>query len=141
MIKPSRPLDARQLRADQLRRDRAASRSIRAAFPAVQQLCLAFKFAGATANAPGSQSHVLHPPAQAFFTYPCPYANCDGQYDLTDAVNSALDNPAYRAEGMLECRGLRAQKYDSKQPCQLHLIYTVTCTASATRPVKSRKSA
>jgi hypothetical protein len=133
----SRTVDARELRAEQLRRARAASQSVRVAFPTIQQLRLELKFAGATANSPGSQSHVLHPPARAFFTFPCPYANCDGQYDLTAAVNAALDDPAYRAEGMLECRGLRAQKYDSKQPCQLHLIYTVT----ATHPVKPRKSA
>jgi hypothetical protein len=133
-LAPSRNLDARQQRAEQLRRDRAASQSLRVAFPAVQQLRLELKFVGTTANAPGSQSHVLHPPARAFFTFPCPYANCDGQYDLTDAVNAALDHPSHRAEGMLECRGLRAQKYDSKQPCQLHLFYTVT----ATPPGKTR---
>ena len=133
----SRILDARELRADQLRRARAASLSLRVAFPTVQQLRLELKFAGATANSPGSQSHVLHPPARAFFTFPCPYANCDGQYDLTAAVNAALEDPAYQAAGMLECHGLRARKYDSKEPCQLHLIYTVT----ATHPAKPRKSA
>ena len=133
----SRTLDAREVRVEQLRRARAASLSLRVAFPTIQQLRLELKFAGATANSPGSQSHVLHPPARAFFTFPCPYANCDGQYDLTAAVDAALEDPAYRAEGMLECRGLRAQKYDSKEPCQLHLIYTVT----ATHPAKPRKSA
>ncbi len=132
----SRTLDARELRVEQLRRARAASLSLRVAFPTIQQLRLELKFAGATANSPGSQSHVLHPPARAFFTFPCPYANCDGQYDLTAAVDAALEDPAYRAEGMLECRGLRAQKYDSKEPCQLHLIYTVTATHLA-RPRKS----
>jgi hypothetical protein len=135
-LAPARNLDARQLRADQLRRARAASLSLRVAFPAVQELRLEFKFKGATANAPGAQSHVLHPPARAFFTFPCPYASCDGQYDLTDAVNAALDDPAYRAEGVLDCAGLRAQKFDSKQPCLLNLSYTVI----ATRPVKTRKS-
>ena len=133
----SRTLDAREQRVEQLRRARAASKSLRVAFPTIQQLRLELKFVAAMANSPGSQSHVLHPPARAFFTFPCPYANCDGQYDLTAAVNAALDDPAYRAEGMLECGGLRAQKYDSKNPCQLHLIYTVT----ATHPAKPRKSA
>jgi hypothetical protein len=133
-LQPSRNLDARQLRADQLRRDRAASQSVRVAFPAVQELRLELKFVGSTTNAPGSQSHVLHPPARAFFTFPCPYANCDGQYDLTEAVNAALHDTAHRAEGVLECSGLRAQKYDSKQPCLLHLAYTVT----APRPAKTR---
>jgi hypothetical protein len=133
-LAPARNLDARQQRAEQLRRDRAASLSLRVAFPAVQELRLELTFLGGTANAPGSQSHVLHPPARAFFTFPCPYANCDGQYDLTDAVNAALGSPAHRAEGVLECSGLRARKYDSKQPCLLNLVYAVI----ATRPGKAR---
>ena len=132
-----RNADAHTLRMERLRRDRAASQSLRVAFPAIQQLRLELRFAGATANSPGSQSHVMHPPARAFFTFPCPYANCDGQYDLTAAVKAALDDPAFRTEGSLECGGLRAQKYDSKQPCELHLLYTVT----AMHPVKPRKSA
>jgi len=133
-LAPSRNLDAHQQRVELLRRNRAASLSLRVAFPAVQELRLEFKFLGVTPNAPGSQSHVLHPPARAFFTFPCPYANCDGQYDLTDAVNAAVADPAHRAEGMLDCSGLRARKYDSKQPCLLNLSYTVT----ATRPGKTR---
>ena len=55
----SRNLDPRQQRADQLRRDRAASQSVRVAFPAIQQLRLELKFASTNSNAPGSQSHVL----------------------------------------------------------------------------------
>jgi hypothetical protein len=133
-LAPSRNVDPRQQRTDQLRRDRAASQSIRVAFPAVQQLRVELKFVGTTANVPGSQSHVFHPPARAFFTFPCPYANCDGQFDLTSAVNAALDDSDHRAEGTLECCGARAQKFDSKQPCLLHLVYTVT----ATHPVATR---
>jgi hypothetical protein len=133
-LAPARNLDARQQRAEQLRRDRAASLSLRVAFPAVQELRLELTFLGGTTNAPGSQSHVLHPPARAFFTFPCPYANCDGQYDLTDAVNAALGAPAHRSDGVLECSGLRARKYDSKQPCLLNLVYAVI----ATRPGKAR---
>lgn len=132
-----RNVDAHTLRMERLRRDRAAAKSLRVAFPAIQQLHLELKFAATTANSPGAQSHVMHPPARAYFMFPCPYANCDGQYDLTAAVDAALDDPAYRTEGSLECRGQRAQKYDSKQPCELHLLYTVT----AVHPVKPRKSA
>jgi hypothetical protein len=128
----SRNADAHQLRMDQLRSDRAAAASLRVAFPAVQQLRVELKFVGSNANAPGSQSHVLHPPARAFFTYPCPYANCDGQFDLSHAVNAALEEPSLRAEGILECAGLRAQKVDSRHPCQLRVLYTII----ATRPGK-----
>jgi hypothetical protein len=123
-----RNADPHQLRMDQLRRDRAAALPLRAAFPAVQQLRLEFQFLATTTNGPGSQSHVLHPPARAFFTYPCPYANCDGQFDLTEAVNAAMDVPTHRAEGILKCAGVRAQKFDSKHPCGLHLVYAVIAT-------------
>jgi hypothetical protein len=119
---------ARQERIDRLRRDRAAAVALRVAFPAVQHLRLELKFESSSAKAPTLQSHVLHPPAQAFFDFPCPYADCDGHFDLTGAVNAALADPAHHAAGMLECSGLRPGDCASKQPCQLHLIYKVTAT-------------
>ena len=119
---------ARQERADRLRRDRATAQALRAAFPAVQQLRLELKFEGPGATTPAAQSHVLHPPAQAFFTYPCPYADCDGQFDLTAAVSAALADPSHQAEGALECPGVRARDHASKQPCLLRLGYTVIAT-------------
>jgi hypothetical protein len=119
---------ARQDRADRLRRDRAAALELRAAFPALQQLRLELKFESTTANTPAAQSHILHPPARAFFTYPCPYADCDGQFDLTEAVSATLAEPSHQTEGMLECSGARARDHASKQPCLLRLVYTVIAT-------------
>src|SRR6185437_14292108 len=101
-----------------------AALSLRASYPAVQQVRLELQFEGLS-NVPAAQSHVLHPPAQAFFDFPCPYADCDGHFDLTAAVNVALADPAHRAAGVLECPGLRPRDWASKQPCQLHLIYKV----------------
>jgi hypothetical protein len=119
---------ARQGRIDRLRRNRAAAVALRVAFPAVQHLRLELKFESSSAKAPTLQSHILHPPAQAFFDFPCPYADCDGHFDLTGAVNVALANPAHHAAGVLECPGLRPWDWASKRPCQLHLIYKVTAT-------------
>ena len=134
------PLSAaatRQERADRLRRDRATALALRAAFPTVQQLRLELKFEGPSPNTPAAQSHVLHPPAQAFFTYPCPYADCDGQFDLTAAVSAALASPSHQAEGVLECSGVRARDHAFKQPCLLHLAYTVIATCQGTsRPLR-----
>jgi hypothetical protein len=124
------PLSAaasRQERADRLRRNWAAAVTMRTAFPAVQQLRLELKFEGATVNPPVGQSHVLHPPARAFFTYPCPHADCDGQFDLTGAVSAALADPSHQAEGTVECSGMR-----SKQPCLLRMVYTVSATCQGT---------
>ncbi len=122
------PAAARQERRDRLRRDRAAALALRVVFPAVQQLRLELIFESTSSSTPAPQSHVLHPPARAFFEFPCPYADCDGQFDLTGAVNAALADPEHRAEGVLECSGKRARDFGSKQPCQLRLIYTVTAT-------------
>jgi hypothetical protein len=122
------PAAARQERRDRLRRDRATALALRVLFPAVQQLRLELVFQSTISSAPAPQSHVLHPPARAFFEFPCPYADCDGQFDLTAAVNAALADPAHRTQGELECSGKRARGVGSKQPCQLRLIYTVTAT-------------
>lgn len=110
-----------------MRRDRAATSALRVTLPAVQLLRLELEFEGST-NVPTSQSHLLHPPARAFFIFPCPYADCDGQFDLNSAVHAALADPAHRTEGMLECSGVRTRDRASKQPCQLQLNYTVTAT-------------
>lgn len=120
------PAVARLERRERWRHERAAALTLREAFPAVQQLRFELNFKSTTTSTPTSQSHVLHPPARAFFEFRCPYSDCDGQFDLTHAVNAALADPAHQAEGMLECCGARASDRGSRQPCQLRLIYTVT---------------
>jgi len=116
---------SRVARRERMRRDRAAARVVCVAFPGVQELRLEFEFSGAGANVPAGQAHVLHPPARAFFEFQCPYGDCDGRFDLTDAVDAALSNPRHRTMGTLECTGLRARDYVSKQTCALHLRYTI----------------
>ncbi len=119
---------ARQERAEQLRRDRTSAQPLRSAFPSVQQLRLDLQFEGTAINTPTSQSHVLYPPARAFFAFPCPYADCDGQFDLTAAVNAAITDPSHPAEGVLECSGARMVGHGSRQPCLLRLRHRITAT-------------
>ena len=118
----------RQGRADQLRRDRSSAQVLRAAFPAVYQLRIDLKFDGPFSNTPTSQSHLLYPPARAYFGYPCPYSVCDGHFDLGDAVKAALANKSNVSAGVLECHGSRARDHASKQPCLLQILYEVTAT-------------
>lgn len=120
------PTAKREERRDRLRQHRAAAPVLRVAFPTLLSLHLELEFECSAPSTPAQQSHVLHPPAQAFFEFPCPYADCDGQFDLTAAVNAALADAAHRAQGALECSGERARHIGSKQPCQLRLLYTVT---------------
>lgn len=111
-----------------LRRDRAAAPALRVMFPAIGELRLELKFESASPNPPAFQMHILHPPARAFFRFPCPYADCSGEFDLTSAVNSALADATHRSQGVIECSGLRALDYASKQPCRLQLLHTITAT-------------
>src|SRR6201998_1631509 len=125
------PAAERQERRDRLRRDRAAALALREVFPAVQQLRLELLFQGSTSNNPAPQSHTLHAPARAFFEFPCPYADCDGHFDLAAAVKTVICDPTRRAAGELRCSGMRAVQVGGKTPCQLLLGYTVTATFEA----------
>ncbi len=122
------PRVPREQQREQMRRDRAAAQALRIAFPAVQQVRLELEFSGTGATVPASQLHVMHPPSRAFFEFQCPYADCDGRFNLANAVEAALASPKLRATGTLECTGLRARDHLSKQDCALQLRYTVRIT-------------
>ncbi len=121
----------RQERRDRLRRDRAMALSLRDAYPAVLQLRLELLFRGSALNNPVPQSHTLHAPARAFFAFPCPYADCDGHFDLGAAAKAAVYDSTHRATGELQCSGRRAVRLGDKEPCQLQLSYTITATVNA----------
>ncbi len=124
----SSPAALRQDYLERLRRERAAAPQLRVAFPDIQQLRLELKFEGTRMNVPASQSHVLHPPARAFFELPCPYADCDGQFNLTAVVNRLLTDRLSNTEGTLECQGHRPDRRNTRTSCQLQLNYEVTAT-------------
>jgi len=125
------PAMLRQERRERLRRDRAAALALREVYPGVLQLRLELLFQGPTLNNPAQQSHTLHAPARAFFEFPCPYADCDGHFDLGAAVKTAVCDPMRRAAGELRCSGKRAVHVGGKESCQLLLGYTVTATVEA----------
>src|ERR1700738_2188102 len=108
-----------QDRADRLRRIRSAAQVLRIAFPAVQHIHLKLKFESASRLTPASQSHQLHPPARAFFEFPCPYADCGGSFDLTAAVNAALADQARHSEGGRGGEGLGRLGYRRGHPAGL----------------------
>jgi len=119
---------ARKEQVEQLRRDRATAPLLRTAFPTLKHLRIELRFQGSGSSVPTSQTHLLYPPAHAFFEYLCPYSDCDGQFDLDGAVRAALAGTTHRAEGVLECHGSRGQDPASRRPCLLQLIYEVTAT-------------
>ena len=129
-IGQARGAATRQDRSTRLHRDREAAPKLRTMFPAVEQLRFELSFEGGGAATPVPQSHVLHPPARAYFTFPCPYADCDGRFDLTAPVHAAVEDQSHRIEGMLECAGSRVSEFRSKPLCRLRLYFTLTVVCS-----------
>lgn len=125
------PAAKRQLRRERLLDNRATAPALRQAFPAVQQLRLDLHFHSPDSASPAAQGHTLHAAARAFFEFPCPYADCDGQFDLDSAVKAALADPTHRAAGALECSGNRAVRVGESEACRLHLDYTVSARFQA----------
>ena len=119
-----------QDRSAQLRRDQEAAPKLRTAFPKVEQLRFDLRFEGGGSSTPVPQSRILHPPARAHFTFPCPYSDCNGGFDLAAAVDRAVASPAHRIEGVLECAGMRGGDGGSKAPCSLHLHFALTVVSS-----------
>jgi hypothetical protein len=123
------PAAARQVRRERLRRDRNTALALREVFPAVQQLRLELLFRGPGPTTPAMQAHTLHAPARAFFEFPCPYADCDGRFDLSSGVQAALADATHRATGELECSGNRPAGMGAREACRLGLNYTVIATS------------
>jgi hypothetical protein len=121
---------ARQERSAQVRRAREAAPKLRAMFPGVEQLRFELNFESGGVSTPVAQSHALHPPARAYFSFPCPHADCDGRFELGTAVHTAVEDPSHRIEGVLVCAGSRASDFAAKPPCQLRLHFTVTAVCS-----------
>jgi hypothetical protein len=113
-------------RAERLRRSRASALALRAAYPGVQQVRLELNFEGASSHAPAAQSHLLYPAARAFFEFPCPHADCDGEFDLTAVVQRTVVDKTHASHGTIVCTGSRAFDHHSRHPCGLHLNYSVT---------------
>lgn len=121
-----KPAAARQDRGEQLRRARATAQLLRAVFPSVAQLRIDLRFDDAGASPPAEQAHLLYPPAPAFFTYRCPYADCDGEFALESAVRRAVAQRDHRETGSLQCAGMRPSEPGVKSPCGLRLAYAIT---------------
>ena len=76
-------------RSYQLRRDQEAAPKLRATFPTVEQLRIELSFEGGGTCTPVPQSHILirH---RAYFSFRCPYSDCDGRFNLDAAVHAAV---------------------------------------------------
>ena len=113
-----------QLRERQ-RRDRATAQALRNAYPQFASLRLEFDFSEPETSAPAPQVLVLHPPSQAYFVFSCPYADCDGEFDLTSTIAALASSGEASCEGHQRCGGQRVRDHRGRMPCQLTLDYFI----------------
>jgi len=86
---------------------------------------LDFAFNDETSQPPAPQAVVLHPPARAYFVYPCPYASCNGEFDLAASVAEIADSKKTSAAGHIRCTGERTRGRQGKSSCDLHIEYSI----------------
>jgi hypothetical protein len=124
-LAPVRVADRRNSMRERQRRDRAATQLMRDRYPQFASLRLDFEFSDAGPFTPAPQVTVLHPPARTYFFFPCPYADCDGEFDLTEAVARLVREDGNKAEGQITCCGQRTREKEQRSPCKLVLEYVV----------------
>ncbi len=127
----ARKLGARSMLLERQRRGRMAAQPLRAQYPRASSIRLDLAFTDQTAVLPAPQSIVLHPPARAYFVFPCPYGDCDGQFDLTAAVSELQQSRHTHGDGKCECSGHRAPDAKGPKPCGLHLEYSIDVNLDA----------
>ena len=120
------PEGARNLLREKQRRNRMAAKELRVQFPELASIRIDFAFSDETTQPPAPQSIVLHPPARAYFVYPCPYASCNGEFDLAATVTDvAKQQETAEHAGHTRCKGERVRGRQGKTPCDLHVKYSI----------------
>jgi hypothetical protein len=118
-------------RREQSRRRRVGAGTLAVSFPDLAQLRIQLKFEDASDRPPTGQVHDLYPSAPAFFEFACPYGDCDGIFDLREAVASMFAAAAHQGSGAMACPGCRTGPAVARQPCGLRAVYTISARRHA----------
>jgi hypothetical protein len=121
-------VSAAREREERLRQARSAAKPLRSAYPSASLVNIQLRFLPVAAPPHAAQSFALYPGAQAFFSYPCPYGDCDGIFELAPEAQRVLSRDVSRASGTLKCAGVRSRDGLQRQPCGLCLNYTISAS-------------
>lgn len=113
-------------RREQMLFERARSAAMKTAFPKIEQLRIELAFGGTRTLPPSPQVHTLFPAAAAFFRFACPCADCNGDFDLTDAVVAMVQSGVLASRGQLACDGMRRDSPLGSAACSVRLNYRLT---------------
>jgi hypothetical protein len=107
------------------RRARAGAAPLKARFPEISSLRLEFDFSDAGPFTPVSQVTEMHPAARAYFVFPCPYFDCDGEFDLSAPITTMVSANEMHCEGKINCTGHRTRDIKGRAQCDLTLAYRI----------------
>jgi hypothetical protein len=127
-------------RREQLMAEHLRATPLAKLFPKIEQLRIEMVFSEPDGRLPppSPQLRTLYSAAPAFFRFACPCADCDGIFDLTDAITALVGNglgkkASVSVEGRLMCQGTRFRDHAVLQaPCPMALSYKLH--AEAHRP-------
>lgn len=120
-----RASDGRGQMRERQRRDRASTQTLRQRYPQFASLRLEFDFSDDTKFTPAPQVTVLHPPAAAYFIFPCPYSDCDGEFNLSPVVDEIANSGEVHDQGQMRCSGQRSGTSEERVSCGLTLEFSL----------------
>jgi len=125
-------------RREQMLTERTRAAALRDIYPALGQLGIELVFDDRGAPTPSPQLRTLYPAAPAFFRFPCPCTDCDGDFDLTVAVAGLVEKSAGRKpttasmSGTLTCKGVRLRDRAENKACTMAVTYKLVASPHET---------
>jgi hypothetical protein len=123
------PASGRVAMRERQRRDRLSTPALRVRYPQFQSVRIEFKFIDSGPFTPAAQATVLHPAACAYFSFPCPYSDCDGEFNLSSQVSAMAREQGAHSAGELKCAGHRNGEA-GPMACGLTLKYSIAAERS-----------
>lgn len=123
-------------RREQMLNARTRAAALRDIYPELGQLGIELVFEDRSAPKPSPQLRTLYPAAPAFFRFPCPCTDCDGDFDLTAAVAGLMEKSSGRksttASGTLTCAGVRLRDRADNKACTMAVNYKLVASPRET---------
>lgn len=127
---PRKAVSLGEQRRANLQLEHKRSVKLRDSYPSIEHLQISLVFDGGKPAAPSPQLHAFFPAARAFFRFPCPCADCDGDFDLRGPVDAFLTKltpkrsaTARTVRDRLRCAGVVLRDRSGSRPCAMTLDY------------------
>ncbi len=130
--KPSKQSSARR---EQLVNERARATPLRQIYPKIEQLRIELTFIDTRGRSHSPQLHTLYPAARAYFRFPCPCTDCDGDIDLGELVAALVirtTSGTRVTRGTALCNGVRRDLPPDKSTCSLRIDYHLAAKVAQT---------